>query len=230
MNIDITKAYTTRNGLKVHLYEKCNGYIYGRFWVPDLGEAIDCWRPVSWTSRGICNQKMGADYDLIPVKQWRATYTCSKCGETDLGMYGHHDCETGGFTCDKKKDKMNIDITKIYQTRSGLPVRIYAVDGIGLFPVHGAVKDADGWIHDVWCADGAGDSGVIGAPRDLIPAKQWRAWKEGEGPKFFMARSKNNGSTIVGYGRESALCLCAFFGEYDRLHEDGTTTPCGVLE
>lgn len=31
------------------------------------------------------------------------TYTCSKCGESDLGMYGHHDHETDGFTCDKKK-------------------------------------------------------------------------------------------------------------------------------
>lgn len=29
-----------------------------------------------------------------------STYTCSKCGESDLGMYGHHDRETGGFTCD----------------------------------------------------------------------------------------------------------------------------------
>lgn len=31
------------------------------------------------------------------------THTCSKCGEAGLGMYGHHDSETDGFTCDKKK-------------------------------------------------------------------------------------------------------------------------------
>ncbi len=31
------------------------------------------------------------------------TYTCTKCGEAGLGMYGHHDSETDGFTCDKKK-------------------------------------------------------------------------------------------------------------------------------
>ena len=31
------------------------------------------------------------------------TYTCSRCGESDLGMYGHHDHKDNGFTCDKKK-------------------------------------------------------------------------------------------------------------------------------
>jgi hypothetical protein len=50
-----------------------------------------------------------------------------------------------------------IDITKKYKTRDGREVRIYAVDGNGLYPVHGAVKYGDGWSSAVWTKDGLHD-------------------------------------------------------------------------
>ena len=47
-----------------------------------------------------------------------------------------------------------IDITKKYRTRDGREVRIYAVDGKGHSPIHGAVRDDEGWASRLWCADG----------------------------------------------------------------------------
>ena len=49
---------------------------------------------------------------------------------------------------------MTISLTKSYTTRSGLPVRIYAVDGGGNYPVHGA-SFADGkWQYRAWPTNG----------------------------------------------------------------------------
>ena len=126
-NIDITKVYTTRKGLKVHLYEERNGYIYGRYCEPYLGQVLDCWTPASWNSYGICNQNIGTDFDLVPVKTWRA-------------------------------------------------------------------------------------------------------WKKGETPLYFMLRQKFTGGQCIGHASSSPVYYSNLFANYDRLHEDGTTTPCGVLE
>ena len=43
-----------------------------------------------------------------------------------------------------------IDINKQYRTRDGREVRIYATDGRGIYPVHGAVKVEDGWTPYTW--------------------------------------------------------------------------------
>ena len=124
---------------------------------------------------------------------------------------------------------MNIDITKTYQTRSGLSVRIYAVDGAGPYPLHGAVRTERGWDDEKWNKYGeyvrAGASDL-----DLIPVKTWRAWKDGEMPKFFMVRHKEGGEWHIANGSDLAGCFQKLFLNYDRMHEDGTTTPCGVLE
>ena len=48
-----------------------------------------------------------------------------------------------------------IDINKKYQTRDGREVRIYATDGGGpKKPVHGAVKEKDGWYMLAWSKNG----------------------------------------------------------------------------
>ena len=47
-----------------------------------------------------------------------------------------------------------IDIDKKYRTRDGREVRIYATDGGGRNPIHGSVKDEDGWIFQVWPKSG----------------------------------------------------------------------------
>lgn len=47
-----------------------------------------------------------------------------------------------------------IDKSKQYRTRDGREVRIYAVDGGGDWPVHGAYVDGDTWRIRSWTADG----------------------------------------------------------------------------
>ena len=51
---------------------------------------------------------------------------------------------------------MIVDMTKKYRTRDGREVRIYAIDGNGLYCVHGAhtVKEYKGWIIGQWSLDG----------------------------------------------------------------------------
>ena len=61
-------------------------------------------------------------------------------------------------------------------------------------------------------------------------AKTWRSWKAGEAPKYFMARHQRSGEQRVVHSYVSNSYLSELFNDYDWLHEDGTTTPCGVLE
>ena len=49
---------------------------------------------------------------------------------------------------------MMIDKNKIYKTRDGREVRIYATDGRDFYPVHGAIHQGDGWQHNCWTKDG----------------------------------------------------------------------------
>jgi hypothetical protein len=44
---------------------------------------------------------------------------------------------------------------KTYRTRDGREVRIYATDGFGDAPIHGAVKRQDDWDCICWTEDGA---------------------------------------------------------------------------
>ena len=43
---------------------------------------------------------------------------------------------------------------KTYRTRDGREVRIYATDGGGDYPVHGAMLGHDGWQHFMWRVNG----------------------------------------------------------------------------
>jgi len=59
-----------------------------------------------------------------------------------------------------------IDINKQYRTRDGHEVRIYATDGMGLYPVHGAISVSQehrdswsghmfkGWSLECWLSNG----------------------------------------------------------------------------
>jgi hypothetical protein len=70
-----------------------------------------------------------------------------------------------------------IDPNKKYRTRDGREVRIYAVDGGGRFPVHGATKQNDGtWRQEEWTLTGSynGESShghTIAHHLDLIEVK-----------------------------------------------------------
>lgn len=51
---------------------------------------------------------------------------------------------------------MELDFSKPenLQTRDGRPVRIYATDGSGVWPIHGAVLTEEDWSVRSWHADG----------------------------------------------------------------------------
>ena len=49
-----------------------------------------------------------------------------------------------------------IDPKKQYKTRDGREVRIYAVDGGGHQPIHGAIRAGDEWISTSWLHGGVG--------------------------------------------------------------------------
>ena len=53
---------------------------------------------------------------------------------------------------------MTISIDKQYRTRNGKEVRIYAVDGCGDYPIHGAVQNCQGWSCFSWPATGLHES------------------------------------------------------------------------
>lgn len=49
---------------------------------------------------------------------------------------------------------MMIDINKTYRTRSGCPVRIYATDCGGPYPIHGAYFSEGKWNPGAWMFNG----------------------------------------------------------------------------
>jgi hypothetical protein len=120
-----------------------------------------------------------------------------------------------------------IGLTKKYQTRGGLPVRIYAVDGAFQLP-------HSGWTPTVWTKDGFSNLCGTKNKYDLIPVKSWRAWDPSRDmvPKRLMTKTKNalggqctDGITLVYPGS-----LQFIFDNFTWLHEDGSETPCGVCE
>lgn len=49
---------------------------------------------------------------------------------------------------------MHFDLNKMYKSWDGRRIRIYANDGHGEFPVHGAVENEDGWESSEWSSIG----------------------------------------------------------------------------
>jgi hypothetical protein len=64
-----------------------------------------------------------------------------------------------------------IELGKKYRTEGHQEVRIYAVDGNGLYPVHGAVKYGDGWSSAVWTKGGLYDYENSPTSSDLVEVK-----------------------------------------------------------
>jgi hypothetical protein len=57
-----------------------------------------------------------------------------------------------------------IEMIKTYRTRYGYPVRIYATDGGGEYPIHGAFFSDGKWHNFAWSIKG---ESYIGCPREL---------------------------------------------------------------
>ena len=66
-----------------------------------------------------------------------------------------------------------IELGKKYQTRDGREVRVYAVDGGGVYPTHGAYLCGEGWIHETWTTEGLA-SVSCRSRADLIEVKPER--------------------------------------------------------
>lgn len=67
-----------------------------------------------------------------------------------------------------------IELGKQYKTRRDLyETRIYAVDGCGDYPVHGAVLNEHGWVNTTWRKDGRSfrSGNFSDGPYDLIEVK-----------------------------------------------------------
>jgi hypothetical protein len=63
-----------------------------------------------------------------------------------------------------------IDKNKVYKTRDGREVRIYATDGRGEFQIHGAIKTDVGWSCTEWKLNGQSYANRSG-PNDLIEVR-----------------------------------------------------------
>jgi len=67
---------------------------------------------------------------------------------------------------------MIIDKNRIYRTRDGREVRIYATDGGSRYPVHGAVCMDDGWLPRQWTEQGELSNGrLVPSAHDLIEVR-----------------------------------------------------------
>lgn len=73
---------------------------------------------------------------------------------------------------------MKISKRKKYRTRSRLPVRIYAVDAGGFYPVHGAVKIDGMWDSFSWDAEGFFRNKDVLNDLDLIEIKPRKKGKK----------------------------------------------------
>lgn len=101
-----------------------------------------------------------------------------------------------------------IDKNKQYRTRSGLPVRIYATDCGGDYPVHGATCFGDIWHLCFWTKDGffTGNEGGL----DLIEVKpriQATFWVNvnPHGPDATIYKSKEIADSWAGPERKACL-------------------------
>lgn len=64
------------------------------------------------------------------------------------------------------------------KTRGGHPVRIYAEDGKGPYPIHGAINEGDGWKIRMWSTDGTLWHSDISADSDLVASGPIIDWSK----------------------------------------------------
>jgi len=80
------------------------------------------------------------------------------------------------------------------KTCDGLEVRIYATDGGGIYPVHGAIKLDHEWEFETWKLSGSYTNTEEDHRYDLTPIPQ---------PQYFNIYTRKDGATVIGVMKES---------------------------
>ena len=106
---------------------------------------------------------------------------------------------------------MKIEMNKKYKTKDGRAVRIYAVDGIGRYSVHGAIDVGDGYSVRTWTYDGYRYSDEEEDCGDLVEVKEdWEVLVE---------HFENKGKPVfIVFNNEVCLCADMKQCEYSREH------------
>jgi hypothetical protein len=115
-----------------------------------------------------------------------------------------------------------IDKNRIYRTRDGREVRIYATDGGGDFPVHGAVNTERKWSVEQWMESGRCFSNAEESNRDLIevrPRHKRTVWLNvyGSGIVPEVCSSKERADCNAGCNRIACIKVDLDFAEGDGL-------------
>jgi hypothetical protein len=66
---------------------------------------------------------------------------------------------------------------KTYRTRDGREVRIYAIDGVDPFSVHGAIKEYGSWVTESWTKNGRVSTHPMDHDDDLIEVDEKKGIK-----------------------------------------------------
>ena len=61
-----------------------------------------------------------------------------------------------------------IQTSKAYRTKDGQKVRVYATDGVGHHPVHGAILTSKGWMPAQWDENGRAFKPHLESELDLV--------------------------------------------------------------
>ena len=75
------------------------------------------------------------------------------------------------------------EVGKEYTTEGGLRARIYATDGGGKYPIHGAIQDGGEWLLARWAADGVHTGHLRWSltPPLVVTDDEVEAFREGSG-------------------------------------------------
>ena len=125
------------------------------------------------------------------------------------------------------------DINKKYTTRDGKEVRIYAMDGVGLYPIHGAFLNSEGstddkgWSFGTWTIDGRYDVTLpldsslnlieVWQPQDKEPVWCWDSGHTAQRIlRFWYAK---NNCTFLQNGKRGSTSIWENFAKVEKVEQ-----------
>lgn len=114
---------------------------------------------------------------------------------------------------------MIIDKSRTYRTRDGREARIYATDGRGPWPVHGAVRAGDAWVATTWRLTGKQDHDTPcgidlteSDPHGILPRHRELLASVYQGRRYWETAAELRGDKSIGalrYDVQAALIALA---------------------